>query len=283
MHHELPPLREVIAAESLTARRSLGQNFILDMNINNKIAGMAGDLRQASVLEIGPGPGGLTRALLDAGASRVHAVEIDDRFRNALGTLESHYPGRLEITYGDGLKLETPYGLPTPYNIIANLPYNVATRFLVEWLTCRNWPPDWKCIVVTLQNEVADRIAAGPGSKSYGRISALAQLRSEVRLMARLPARAFTPMPKVSSAVVRIVPGTSPLEDHHIHVFEQVVKAAFNQRRKMLRASLRHMFIDSSEELAYLSIDPAARADQVSIDDYCRMVRYLDRERGGPG
>ena len=280
MKPHLPPLREVIACHGLTARKSLGQNYILDMNVNRKIAGFAGDLAKESVLEIGPGPGGLTRALLDAGAERLKVIEIDDRYELPMREIQDHYPGRIEIIMADGLACNHEDMFEHPFHIVSNLPYNVATRFLSNWLSVRKWPPYWKSIVVTLQREVADRLTASPGNRVYGRLSVLAQLRSDVRRVANLPSSVFTPSPRVNSAIVRILPLPAPLDDTLLPVFERVVRSAFNQRRKMLRSSLRDMVADTESTLAALSIDPTSRAEDLTVEDYCRITRCHARWTG---
>jgi len=269
----LPPLREVIATYGLTARKSLGQNYIPDMNINRKIASFAAISSDDAVLEIGAGPGGLTRALLESAAARVMAIEIDRRFAPVHEMLAACYGTRFDYRIADGLRFCEEEPLATPHHIVANLPYNVATRFLTLWLTSRPWPPDWKSLVVTLQREVADRLMARQGNSSYGRLSVLTQLRSQVTRPLTLPATVFVPAPAVSSAVVRIVPCKSPIPETLVPSLEAVTRLAFRQRRKMVRSSLRSLFTDASRELADLGIDPTRRAQDLGVDEYCHITR----------
>ncbi len=269
----LPPLREIIAAHGLTARKSLGQNYILDMNLNRKIAGLAMIASDDHILEIGAGPGGLTRALLETKAAGVLAIEIDRRFAPAHAMLLAHYGARYDFRIADGLKICRQEPVTAPHHIIANLPYNVATRFLTLWLTPPRWPPLWKSLVLTLQREVAIRLLATAGHNAYGRLSVLAQLRARVACPMTLPATVFTPVPAVDSAVVHIVPDTSPLPAPQVPVLERVTRLAFGQRRKMIRSSLRELFTDASRDLMALGIDPTLRAEDLGVDDYCRIAR----------
>ena len=236
---DLPPLRAVIARHGLSARKSLGQNFLLDLNLTAKIARQAGDLSACDVLEIGPGPGGLTRALLSEGARKVLAIEKDARCLPALAEVAARYPGQLEVIEGDALDIDPLAHLTPPIRVAANLPYNVGTELLVRWLTPPAWPPFWQSLTLMFQREVAERIVAPPGSKAYGRLAVLAQWRCEARIAMSLPPEAFTPAPKVSSAVVHLRALPAPKFEADAEVLSRVVAMAFNQRRKMLRAALK--------------------------------------------
>ncbi|MEL6702008.1 MAG: 16S rRNA (adenine(1518)-N(6)/adenine(1519)-N(6))-dimethyltransferase RsmA, partial [Pseudomonadota bacterium] len=234
----LPPLREVIATHGLNAKKSLGQNFLLDLNLTSKIARQAGDLTGADVLEVGPGPGGLTRGLLAEGARRVLAIEKDDRCLPALAEIADAYPGRLAVMNADALTIDAAAHLTPPIRVVANLPYNVGTELLVRWLTPQVWPPFWSSLTLMFQREVADRITAAPGSKAYGRLAILAQWRAEARTVLSLPPEAFLPAPKVHSAVVHLTALPEPRYPADAAILSDVVARAFGQRRKMLRASL---------------------------------------------
>jgi 16S rRNA (adenine1518-N6/adenine1519-N6)-dimethyltransferase len=271
----LPPLREVIATHGLSARKSLGQNFLLDLNLTAKIARMAGDLTSADVLEIGPGPGGLTRGLLAEGARRVLAVEKDTRCIPALQEIAAAYPGRLEILNGDALDLDATAHLTPPIKIAANLPYNVGTELLVRWLTPRTWPPFWDSLTLMFQREVAERIVAAPGSKAYGRLAVLAQWRSTAQIVLHLPPGAFTPPPKVSSAVVHLKALDAPRFEADAKVLERVVAQAFNQRRKMMRAALKGAAPDIEDRLIASGIKPTDRAETVGLEQFCALARTL--------
>ncbi len=271
----LPPLGRVIAAHGLTARKSLGQNFLLDLNLTAKIARQAGDLARADVLEVGPGPGGLTRGLLAEGARHVLAVEKDARCLPALAEIAAAYPGRLEILHADALEVDPAAHLTPPIRVVANLPYNVGTELLVRWLTPRDWPPFWESLTLMFQREVAERIVAQPGSKAYGRLAVLAQWRAEARIAMHLPPGAFTPPPKVSSAVVHLTALPAPRYPADPKVLERVVAAAFNQRRKMLRAALKGLAPDIEARLAAAGIAPTDRAEQVSLAQFCALAREL--------
>ena len=271
----LPPLREVIATHGLSARKSLGQNFLLDLNLTAKIARQAGDLASCDVLEIGPGPGGLTRGLLSEGARHVLAVEKDARCLPALAEIAAAYPGRLTVIEGDALKVDPLAHLTPPIRVAANLPYNVGTELLVRWLTPPDWPPFWDSLTLMFQREVAERIVAQPGSKAYGRLAVLAQWRSEARIALSLPPGAFTPPPKVSSAVVHLTALPAPRHPADPAVLSRVVAAAFNQRRKMLRAALRGLAPDIEDRLAAAGISPTDRAEQISIEAFCALAREI--------
>ncbi|HEU0222133.1 MAG TPA: 16S rRNA (adenine(1518)-N(6)/adenine(1519)-N(6))-dimethyltransferase RsmA [Paracoccaceae bacterium] len=269
----LPPLREVIAAHGLSARKGLGQNFLLDLNLTRRIARTAGDLSRADVLEIGPGPGGLTRALLMEGARRVVAIERDRRCLPALVAIAAHYPGRLAVLEGDALSVDPVPWLTAPVRIVANLPYNVATELLVRWLTPPAWPPFWDSMVLMFQKEVAERIVALPGSPAYGRLSILAQWRTTARIAFEVSARAFTPPPKVTSAVVRLAVLAEPSHPADPAWLERVVAAAFGQRRKMLRSSLKPLGPDPEPILTNLGIDPTRRAETLGLGEFCALAR----------
>ncbi len=271
----LPPLREVIAAHGLRARKSLGQNFLLDLNLTAKIARQAGDLTACDVLEVGPGPGGLTRGLLAEGARHVLAVEKDARCLPALAEIAAAYPGRLTVVEGDAMEIDALARLSPPVRIVANLPYNVGTELLVRWPTPKVWPPAWESLTLMFQREVAQRIVAQPGSKAYGRLAILAQWRCDARLVMDLPPEAFTPPPKVRSAVVHLTALPAPRFPADAAMLSKVVAAAFNQRRKMLRAALRGLAPDIEEMLTAAGIPPTARAEEIGIEGFCRLARLL--------
>ncbi len=279
----LPPLREVIRRHGLTARKSLGQNFLFDLNLAARIARAAGPLEAITVVEIGPGPGGLTRALLALGAKRVIAVERDDRATGALAEIAAHYPGRLEIVAADALSFDVRARLSSARaRIVANLPYNIATALLVMWVTAEPWPPWYDSAILMFQREVAERIVAQPGSKSYGRLSVLVQWRCEARIAFDVNASAFVPPPKVKSSVVRLVPRTAPLPCQRV-MLEAVTQAAFGQRRKMLRQSLRSLGTDPTELIAAAGLDPTARAEDLSVEQFVLLARTLESQRRSHG
>jgi 16S rRNA (adenine1518-N6/adenine1519-N6)-dimethyltransferase len=273
----LPPLRAVIAAHGLSARKSLGQNFLLDLNLTAKIARQAGDLSASDVLEVGPGPGGLTRGLLAEGARRVLAVEKDARCLPALAEIAAAYPGRLEVLHGDALALDPAAHLTPPIRVVSNLPYNVGTELLVRWLTPPDWPPFWESLTLMFQREVAERIVAAPGGKAYGRLAVLAQWRAEAKIVMELPPEAFTPPPKVRSAVVQLTARAAPLYPADPATLSRVVAKAFGQRRKMLRAALKGLVPDPARLLEEAGIDPTARAEEVPIEGFCALARALAR------
>ncbi|MCE0504590.1 16S rRNA (adenine(1518)-N(6)/adenine(1519)-N(6))-dimethyltransferase RsmA [Roseivivax sp. GX 12232] len=275
----LPPLRDVIAAHELRARKSLGQNFLLDLNLTARIARAAGDLSQKDVLEVGPGPGGLTRGLLAEGARRVLAIEKDRRCLPALAEIGAAYPDRLEVIEGDALEVDPLAHLTPPIAVAANLPYNVGTELLVRWLTPADWPPFWDSLTLMFQKEVAERIVAQPGSKTYGRLAILAQWRAEARIVMTLPPGAFTPPPKVSSAVVHLTALPEPRFPADAKVLEEVVAKAFNQRRKMLRASLKGLHPELEGLLETAGIVPTERAEQVSLEQFCALARAVKAAR----
>lgn len=272
----LPPLREVIATHQLSAKKALGQNFLLDLNLTAKIARQAGDMSGSDVLEIGPGPGGLTRGLLAEGARRVLAVEKDARCLPALAEIAAAYPGRLEVINGDALEVDVLAHLTPPIRIAANLPYNVGTELLVRWLTPPEWPPFWQSLTLMFQREVAERIVATPGSKAYGRLAILAQWRAEARIVMSLPPEAFTPPPKVSSAVVHLTALPEPRFPARAETLSRVVALAFNQRRKMLRAALKSLGPDIEDRLVAAGLKPTDRAEQISLEGFCALARQID-------
>lgn len=274
---DLPPLREVIATHELRAKKSLGQNFLLDLNLTAKIARAAGDLSGCDVLEVGPGPGGLTRGLLAEGARRVLAVEKDSRCLPALAEIAAAYPDRLEVINGDALEIDVSAHLTPPIRVVANLPYNVGTELLVRWLTPAEWPPAWDSLTLMFQKEVAERIVAQPGSKAYGRLAILAQWRCEARIVMTLPPEAFNPPPKIHSAVVHLSKLDAPRFPADAAVLSRVVAAAFNQRRKMLRASLKGQAPDIEDRIRAAGLEPTLRAEQVSIEGFCALAREIAR------
>jgi 16S rRNA (adenine1518-N6/adenine1519-N6)-dimethyltransferase len=270
---DLPPLRDVIRRHDLKPRKSLGQNFLLDLNLTARIARAGGALAGVSVVEIGPGPGGLTRALLAEGARRVIAVERDERAVAALGEIATRYPERLEVIAGDALAFDAPPSLePGPVRVIANLPYNIATALLVRWLSVEPWPPWYDSLVLMFQREVAERIVAPPGSKTYGRLSVLAGWRTDAKILFDVSAAAFVPPPKVTSSVVRLVPRTVP-EPCDRRTLERVTEAAFGQRRKMLRQSLKSLGADPRPLLATAGIAETARAEDIPVAGFAALAR----------
>ena len=274
----LPPLREVIAAHGLRAKKSLGQNFLLDLNLTARIARAAGDIAGADVLEVGPGPGGLTRGLLMEGARRVVAVEKDERCLPALAEIAAAWPGRLEVIHGDAMAGGLLERLNPPRKVCANLPYNVGTELLVRWLTM-DWPPPWETLTLMFQREVAERIVAEPGSKAYGRLSVLAQWRCTARIALTLPPEAFTPPPKVRSSVVHITALPEPRFHADPKALERVTAAGFGQRRKMLRASLRGLAPDAEDRIRAVGLEPTQRAETVGIEGFCALAGVF----GGTG
>jgi 16S rRNA (adenine1518-N6/adenine1519-N6)-dimethyltransferase len=269
----LPPLRDVIGRFDLAPKKTLGQNFILDLNLTAKIARAAGDLSDEIVVEIGPGPGGLTRAILATDATQVIAIERDERCLEALAEIEAHHPGRLQIVSGDALEIDlSRLGDGRKLKIIANLPYNIGTELLVSWLTVNDWPPFYTSMTLMFQKEVAQRICAQPGSGAYGRLSVLAGWRTEARIAFDVPPSAFTPPPKVTSSVVHMTPRAQPLPAD-LRKLEAITKAAFGQRRKMLRQSLKAL---GGEDLLHRAgIDPTRRAETLSVAEFVDLSRLL--------
>lgn len=271
MSDGLPPLRDVISKHGLAAKKSLGQNFLLDLNLTSKIARQAGDLSDLNVLEIGPGPGGLTRGLLSEGAKHVTAIERDERCLEALKEIEQNWPGRLNVHSADALGIDFERFEPTPEVITSNLPYNIGTELLLRWMTPKDWPPPWRRLVLMFQKEVADRITAHPGSKAYGRLSVLCQWRSDAHIVMTLPPQAFTPPPKIHSAVVRIDLHSVPKFSADARRLSHLTQAAFGQRRKMLRASLKGLRPDIEAVLEAHNIDPTRRAETLTVEEFCRL------------
>ena len=276
---DLPPLRDVIRRHGLSAKKALGQNFLLDLNLTARIARAAGPLEGVTVVEVGPGPGGLTRALLAAGARRVIGIERDPRAVAALAEVAAHYPGRLEIIEADALTFDPRPHLDTgPTRVVANLPYNVATALLVAWLSAAPWPPWYDDLVLMFQREVAERLNADPGSGGYGRLSVLAGWLCRARLLFDIAPSAFVPPPKVTSSLVRLTPRPDPLAAELVDL-ERVTAAAFGQRRKMLRQSLKTLVPDPMPLLAAAGLDPTARAQDVAIDRFVALARAFAQIR----
>lgn len=276
MPEPLPPLRETIAAHGLTARKSLGQNFLLDLNLTGRIARSAGPLDACTVVEVGPGPGGLTRALLAEGAARVVAIERDERCLAALEELSAHYPGRLQIVAGDALKTDLAGLVEGPARIIANLPYNISTALLTGWLTTEPWPPWYLSLTLMFQKEVAERITAPPGSKTYGRLSVLASATAEASCLFDVNPSAFTPPPKVTSTIVHLVPRRRVLLDCPVATLERVTAAAFGQRRKMVRQSLKSLGTSPEKLLECAGLSPTMRAEEITPEGFCRLANCLE-------
>lgn len=269
---DLPPLREVIARHGLSASKALGQNFLFDEQLLGRIAAIPGDLNDRAVLEIGPGPGGLTRALLRAGA-RVTAIEMDERCLPALAELESAFPRQLTVIHGDAMKLGHDALMGEPYAIASNLPYNVGTALFVKWLGGQQWPPLWTSLTLMFQQEVAKRIVAEPGGSAFGRLAILAQWRSKASLAMKVHRSAFTPPPKVMSAIVHVTPADMP-DGVSAKVLEHITAAAFGQRRKMLRQSVKGV-PGALEALTDLKIDETRRAETLSVDEFIALARAL--------
>lgn len=270
----LPPLRDVIERFGLRARKELGQNFLLDLNLTGKIARAAGPLEAATVIEVGPGPGGLTRALLANGAGRVVTIERDPRCLGALAEIAAHWPGRLEVIEGDALKVDLAAlaAGAGDVQVVANLPYNIGTQLLVNWIALADWPPFWSKLTLMFQKEVAERIVARPDDDAYGRLGVLAGWRTQARILFDVPRQAFTPPPNVTSSVVQFVPRPAPLAAE-LRALERVTQAAFGQRRKMLRQSLKPL--GGEALLAAVGIDPTRRAETLSIEEFVRLANAL--------
>jgi 16S rRNA (adenine1518-N6/adenine1519-N6)-dimethyltransferase len=275
MDDGLPPLGQTLRRLAIVPRKGLGQNFLLDLNLTSRIAGAAGPLDGVEVLEIGPGPGGLTRALLAGGAARVVVIEQDRRCLPALAEIAARYPGRLEVHPGDALAIDHAALVRAGARVVANLPYNIATPLLIGWLRAEPWPPWFDRLVLMFQKEVAARIVAAPGGKAYGRLSVIAQTRARARILFEVGPKAFTPPPKVTSAVVELVPLAPGPDAVPLAALERVTQAAFGQRRKMLRASLRPLAPDAQALCAQAGIDPTWRAEQVDIAGFARLARVL--------
>jgi 16S rRNA (adenine1518-N6/adenine1519-N6)-dimethyltransferase len=276
---DLPPLREVIRQHSLSARKALGQNFLLDLNLTARIARAAGPLEDATVIEVGPGPGGLTRALLALGARHVIAIERDERALAPLQDIAKHYPGRLEIVCADAQRFDpAPFLGSTKARIVANLPYNIATALLIDWLSIEPWPPWYDMMVLMFQREVAERIVAREDGEAYGRLGVLANWRAETKILFDISPAAFVPQPKVTSSVVRLVPRTAP-EPCDRRALEQVAAAAFGQRRKMLRQSLKSLSVDPIRLTEAAGVDVTRRAETISVSGFVAMARELTNIR----
>ncbi|MGA9502684.1 MAG: 16S rRNA (adenine(1518)-N(6)/adenine(1519)-N(6))-dimethyltransferase RsmA [Pseudolabrys sp.] len=279
---DLPPLREVIRRHGLTPKKSLGQNFLFDLNLTARIARAAEPLENITVVEIGPGPGGLTRALLALGARRVVAIERDQRAIAALEEIGARYPGQLEIVAGDALRIDPRDQLgPERARVVANLPYNIATALLIGWLTAEPWPPWYDSLLLMFQREVAERIVATPGSKSYGRLSVLAGWRTEAKLLFDVAPSAFVPPPKVTSSVVRLTPRPVPLACQSI-ALQRVTEAAFGQRRKMLRQSLKTLGVDAGTLLSGAGIEPTARAEEIPVEGFVALANIFSGQAKAP-
>ena len=276
---DLPPLREVIRQHALSARKSLGQNFLLDLNLTARIARAAGPLEDATVVEVGPGPGGLTRALLALGARHVIAVERDQRALPALEEIGRRYPGRLEVVCADAQQFDPrPFLGSTRAKIVANLPYNIATQLLIGWLSLEPWPPWYDMMVLMFQREVAERIVARENDEAYGRLGVLANWRAETRILFDISPAAFVPQPQVTSSVVRLIPRPAP-EVCDRRALEQVAAAAFGQRRKMLRQSLKSLSVDPARLAAAAHVDPTQRAETIPVSGFVAMARELTNIR----
>jgi 16S rRNA (adenine1518-N6/adenine1519-N6)-dimethyltransferase len=272
---DLPPLRDVIRRHGLSAKKSLGQNFLLDLNLLGRIARAAGPLDGATVVEVGPGPGGLTRALLTLGIKRVIAIERDERAKPALDEIAARYPGRLEIISGDALRMDmTAHLAGARATVVANLPYNIATALLIDWLTAEPWPPWFDMLVLMFQREVAERIVAKVGDKAYGRLAVLAGWRCESKIMFDVAPEAFVPRPLVTSSVVRLTPRSAP-SPCDSKTLQRVTEAGFGQRRKMLRQSLKSLGVDTAALLAKAGIAPTARAEEIAVEGFVKLANVL--------
>jgi 16S rRNA (adenine1518-N6/adenine1519-N6)-dimethyltransferase len=276
----LPPLRDVITQHGLRADKRFGQNFILDLNLTRRIARTAGDIANCDVLEIGPGPGGLTRGLLLEGARKVTVIEADRRFIPALEEIAAHYPGRLDIIHGDALKISPESITDQPYRIVSNLPYNVATPLVIDWLQSAwregQWQPKFLSLTLMFQKEVAQRLVAQPEDRAYGRLGVLAGWLTYADIVFEVDRQAFVPPPKVTSAIVQLTPRKQPLAPANPQTFEKLTAAAFGQRRKMLRASLKQICLDPHDLLARAGVKETARAEEIPIEAFCTLARLLD-------
>lgn len=278
---QLPPLRDVIRTHELAAQKSLGQNFLLDLNLTSKIARQAGDLSGCDVFEVGPGPGGLTRGLLVEGARKVLSVEKDKRCVPVLDEIKDASRGRFSYMIGDAMQINPLDHLTSPIRIVSNLPYNVGTELLIRWMTPDIWPPFWSSLTLMFQKEVAERIVAPPSSKAYGRLALMVQWRADARIVMRLPPEAFSPAPKVESAVVHITALEKPRYEANAKILEKVVAQAFNQRRKMLRAALKSLVPNIETVLESAGIEPTQRAETVSLEKFCALARNVEAIRRG--
>jgi 16S rRNA (adenine1518-N6/adenine1519-N6)-dimethyltransferase len=269
----LPPLREVIAKFGLAAKKSLGQNFLLDLNLTARIARAAGASEGGVFYEVGPGPGGLTRALLGCGAGKVVAVERDSRCLPALAEITAAWPGKLEVMSGDAMEMDEAALFPQGARIAANLPYNVGTALLVRWLTTKSWPPFWQSCTLMFQKEVAQRIVARPGTEHYGRLAVLAGWRTTAKILFDVPRQAFVPPPKIMSSVVRLEPRATPLAPCALHDLERVTAAAFGQRRKMLRQSLKGLAPDAEARITAAGVAPTQRPEELTVEQFAALAR----------
>jgi 16S rRNA (adenine1518-N6/adenine1519-N6)-dimethyltransferase len=276
----LPPLREVVRAHGLLAKKSLGQNFLFDLNLTSRIARAAGPLEGVAVVEVGPGPGGLTRALLAAGAEKVVAIERDPRCLAPLAEIAGHYPARLEVVEADALAFDPrPLIGAAPARVVANLPYNVGTALLARWVAAEEWPPWWQSLTLMFQREVAERIVADERDRAnYGRLGVLCGWRTEARILFDVPPSAFVPPPKVTSSVVQLVPRPDPLPCR-VGALEAVTRAAFGQRRKMLRQSLKSLISDPAPLLAAAGVPETARAEEIPVPGYVALAKAYDAAR----
>ena len=273
MSDGLPPLRDVIAAYGLAAKKSLGQNFLFDLNLTAKIARAAGAAEGGTFYEVGPGPGGLTRALLGCGAARVVAVERDTRCLPALEEIAAAWPGKLDVISGDAVKIDEAALLPDGARIAANLPYNVGTALLIRWLTSQQWPPFWQSCTLMFQKEVAQRIVAKPGTEHYGRLSVLATWRATAKILFDVSPQAFVPPPKITSSVVRLEPRAAPLAPCALKDLERITAAAFQQRRKMLRQSLKGLAPDAEARIEAAGIAPTERPEDLTVEQFAALAR----------
>ena len=275
--HELEKISTVISNHQLKPKKSLSQNFLLDLNLTKKIAESVNNLDSCDILEIGPGPGALTRSLLSLGARKVVVIEKDAQFLGPLQEISSFYPGRLTIVHGDVLSIEAEKLLKPPIKIVSNLPYNIGTKILINYLTVEKWPPFWESLTFMFQEEVANRLVALPKTKSYGRLSIITQWRSTVEILFKVPATAFKPVPKVESTVVKIIPSKQENFKINLKTLQRVVKLAFNQRRKMLRQSLKNLHPEILTILPKVGIDPKSRPEDLSIEQFCELAVIIEQ------
>jgi len=275
--HELEKISTVISNHKLKPKKSLSQNFLLDLNLTKKIAESVNNLDSCDILEIGPGPGALTRSLLSLGARKVVVIEKDAQFLGPLQEISNFYPERLTIVHGDVLSIEAEKLLRPPIKIVSNLPYNIGTKILINYLTVEKWPPFWESLTFMFQEEVANRLVALPKTKSYGRLSIITQWRSTVEILFKVPATAFKPVPKVESTVVKIIPSKQENFKINLKTLQRVVKLAFNQRRKMLRQSLKNLHPEILNILPKAGIDPKSRPEELSIDQFCELAVIIEQ------
>ena len=275
--HELEKISTVISNHQLKPKKSLSQNFLLDLNLTKKIAESVNNLDSCDILEIGPGPGALTRSLLSLGARKVVVIEKDAQFLGPLQEISNFYPERLTIVHGDVLSIEAEKLLRPPIKIVSNLPYNIGTKILINYLTVEKWPPFWESLTFMFQEEVANRLVALPKTKSYGRLSIITQWRSTVEILFKVPATAFKPVPKVESTVVKIIPSKQENFKINLKTLQRVVKLAFNQRRKMLRQSLKNLHPEILNILPKAGIDPKSRPEELTIDQFCELAVIIEQ------